>query len=189
MDGEVCVGLFALRDIASGEELTYDYNFQTFSEKKQECLCGSVNCRGFLVRASEGREAQKQLVIKEKENQRLAKRRSRKKADAVVATTEGMMPVVQTASGAATSKSGPKKVYFLPQKYAIILPQRSMAPRVPSSGKRLADHITLLKKRETFDIKFLLKNKGFVIQTRVMLLRSFRWLMVQNDLVSGLVWF
>jgi histone-lysine N-methyltransferase ASH1L len=35
--------------IMSGDELTYDYNFDPFSAKNvQECRCGSVNCRGVL---------------------------------------------------------------------------------------------------------------------------------------------
>jgi len=35
--------------IMSGDELTYDYNFDPFSAKNvQECRCGSENCRGVL---------------------------------------------------------------------------------------------------------------------------------------------
>ncbi|KAH9436764.1 hypothetical protein MCOR02_000431 [Pyricularia oryzae] len=35
--------------IMTGEELTYDYNFDPFSAKNvQKCLCGSENCRGVL---------------------------------------------------------------------------------------------------------------------------------------------
>lgn len=35
--------------IMTGEELTYDYNFDPYSVKNvQECRCGSANCRGFL---------------------------------------------------------------------------------------------------------------------------------------------
>lgn len=37
------------KPIMSGDELTYDYNFDPFSAKNvQECLCGSDNCRGVL---------------------------------------------------------------------------------------------------------------------------------------------
>lgn len=37
------------RDIMTGDELTYDYNFDPFSAKNvQKCLCGSPNCRGVL---------------------------------------------------------------------------------------------------------------------------------------------
>ncbi|EJT79881.1 hypothetical protein GGTG_04964 [Gaeumannomyces tritici R3-111a-1] len=37
------------RQIQTGDELTYDYNFDPFSAKNvQKCLCGSNNCRGVL---------------------------------------------------------------------------------------------------------------------------------------------
>lgn len=31
--GELAIGLFALRDIAAGEELTFDYNFERYGDK------------------------------------------------------------------------------------------------------------------------------------------------------------
>ncbi|KAF3768341.1 hypothetical protein M406DRAFT_44482, partial [Cryphonectria parasitica EP155] len=43
------IGLFAGNNrIMAGEELTFDYDFDPFSTKKQKCLCGSANCRGVL---------------------------------------------------------------------------------------------------------------------------------------------
>ncbi|PVH94547.1 histone-lysine N-methyltransferase ash1, partial [Periconia macrospinosa] len=48
--GEPRMALFAgRRGIMSGEELTYDYNFDPFSSKNiQECHCGTRSCRGVL---------------------------------------------------------------------------------------------------------------------------------------------
>ncbi|CAI6337708.1 unnamed protein product [Periconia digitata] len=48
--GEPRMALFAgRRGIMSGEELTYDYNFDPFSSKNiQECHCGTPSCRGVL---------------------------------------------------------------------------------------------------------------------------------------------
>jgi SET domain-containing protein len=46
---ETRVGLFALRDIAVGEELTYDYQFAYFGSEPWKCLCRSSNCRGVLA--------------------------------------------------------------------------------------------------------------------------------------------
>ncbi|KAI9740134.1 MAG: hypothetical protein M1818_004885 [Claussenomyces sp. TS43310] len=48
--GKPRMALFAgERPIMTGEELTYDYNFDPFSAKNvQECRCGSANCRGIL---------------------------------------------------------------------------------------------------------------------------------------------
>jgi len=47
------VGIFALRDIAEGEEVTYDYHFQHFDIHNKtaasfKCRCGAANCRGTL---------------------------------------------------------------------------------------------------------------------------------------------
>ena len=50
VSGQPRIALFAGdRPIMTGEELTYDYNFDPFSAKHvQICLCGSHNCRGVL---------------------------------------------------------------------------------------------------------------------------------------------
>lgn len=56
VDGEFAVGLFASRDIREDEELTYDYNFHTYGEQAQFCLCGSSKCRGLMGKSSEYRD-------------------------------------------------------------------------------------------------------------------------------------
>lgn len=48
VEGELRVGIFALRDIVAGTELTFDYQFERFGPKKQKCYCGESNCRGYL---------------------------------------------------------------------------------------------------------------------------------------------
>lgn len=50
VNGKPRMALFAgNRGIMTGDELTYDYNFDPYSQKNvQECRCGAVNCRGFL---------------------------------------------------------------------------------------------------------------------------------------------
>nr|AFD29602.1 NSD-1 [Schmidtea mediterranea] len=45
------IGLFALRDIQKGEELTFQYNLQNKSSNRIVCKCFSVNCSGFLGEA------------------------------------------------------------------------------------------------------------------------------------------
>ncbi|EGC39214.1 hypothetical protein DICPUDRAFT_27300, partial [Dictyostelium purpureum] len=46
--GEVKIGIFSIKPIEKGTELTFDYNYERFGASKQECYCGSKNCRGFL---------------------------------------------------------------------------------------------------------------------------------------------
>lgn len=66
--GKPRMALFAKEDrpIMTGEELTYDYNFDPFSAKNvQECRCGSDNCRGFLGPRPKDVKPPKESVIKE----------------------------------------------------------------------------------------------------------------------------
>ncbi|KAG0470951.1 hypothetical protein HPP92_015497 [Vanilla planifolia] len=49
VNGEVCIGLFAIRDIKKGEEVTFDYNYvRVFGAAAKRCICGSADCRGYI---------------------------------------------------------------------------------------------------------------------------------------------
>uniref|UniRef100_A0A8C5DEY3 Histone-lysine N-methyltransferase ASH1L-like n=1 Tax=Gouania willdenowi TaxID=441366 RepID=A0A8C5DEY3_GOUWI len=49
VNGVYRIGLFALKEITNGTELTYDYNFHSFNtEEQQACKCGSESCRGII---------------------------------------------------------------------------------------------------------------------------------------------
>ncbi|KAL6215044.1 hypothetical protein ACLB2K_014475 [Fragaria x ananassa] len=49
VNGEVCIGLFALRDIKKGEEVTFDYNFvRVIGAAAKKCHCGSPQCQGYI---------------------------------------------------------------------------------------------------------------------------------------------
>lgn len=47
-----------MRDIKSGEELTFNYNLASDGETRKACLCGASNCSGFI-----GLKAQKQSAM------------------------------------------------------------------------------------------------------------------------------
>ncbi len=49
--GEPWAKLYAWRDIAAGEEVTYDYEFP--AELAEPCSCGSPVCRKWIVREEE----------------------------------------------------------------------------------------------------------------------------------------
>ncbi|CAL8462433.1 g1966 [Coccomyxa elongata] len=46
--GELAIGLYALKDIPAGVELTFDYNFERYGDKPMRCLCEAKVCRGFI---------------------------------------------------------------------------------------------------------------------------------------------
>lgn len=46
--GEISVGIFALKDIHPGDELTFDYQFDVYKTPLCKCLCGARNCKGYL---------------------------------------------------------------------------------------------------------------------------------------------
>lgn len=48
VQGEISIGLFTLKDIAAGTELTFDYNFERYGDKPVKCLCGTPACRGLI---------------------------------------------------------------------------------------------------------------------------------------------
>ncbi|VEU23402.1 DEKNAAC104559 [Brettanomyces naardenensis] len=50
VDGKKRIVIYALRDVAANEELTYDYKFEREDnpEERIPCLCGAPNCKGYL---------------------------------------------------------------------------------------------------------------------------------------------
>ncbi|KAM4662430.1 LOW QUALITY PROTEIN: histone-lysine N-methyltransferase ASH1L [Discoglossus pictus] len=49
VNGVYRIGLYALKDMTAGTELTYDYNFHSFNmEQQQLCMCGYEKCRGLI---------------------------------------------------------------------------------------------------------------------------------------------
>lgn len=48
-DCETMIGVYALKSIKKGEELTFNYGFDVAQYKDHPCLCGSANCVGHIV--------------------------------------------------------------------------------------------------------------------------------------------
>ncbi|XP_075464260.1 histone-lysine N-methyltransferase ASH1L isoform X3 [Ascaphus truei] len=71
VNGVYRIGLYALKDMPAGMELTYDYNFHSFNvEKQQLCMCGSERCRGII-----GGKSQRMNALTNKSGQLLSSHR------------------------------------------------------------------------------------------------------------------
>jgi SET domain-containing protein len=43
------IWIIAMRDIAIGEEITFNYNYDLVDYKEHPCQCGSANCVGYII--------------------------------------------------------------------------------------------------------------------------------------------
>ncbi|KIW15011.1 hypothetical protein PV08_07798 [Exophiala spinifera] len=88
VNGKPRMALFAGdRGIMTGEELTYDYNFDPYSQKNvQQCRCGADNCRGILGPRPKEERKQKSPDEDTKKTGKLAGAK-RKIAEAIEETT------------------------------------------------------------------------------------------------------
>jgi hypothetical protein len=77
IDGRVWI--MAIRDIAAGEELCYDYCLYDGDEEEAACNCGAKNCRGSMYSAEELRR-RKRLAAKQAKEQAAVKKKQAKPA-------------------------------------------------------------------------------------------------------------
>ena len=63
------IGIFALRDIHSGESLSYDFQFDTKEAQAFKCHCGASNCRGTM--APKERESKDVTSLSKEEEARM----------------------------------------------------------------------------------------------------------------------
>ena len=99
VSGQPRMALFAGdRPIMSGDELTYDYNFDPFSAKNvQKCLCGSANCRGVLG-------PKPKEVKPPKANKEDGRKKKKKKAKGAEAQATASKASAQPAAKTATKR-------------------------------------------------------------------------------------
>jgi SET domain-containing protein len=65
------IWIIALRDIAAGEELTYDYNiYDAEPGEKCPCHCGASDCRGTMY--SEEEVARQEKILRRRKKRRVA---------------------------------------------------------------------------------------------------------------------
>ncbi|CDW56716.1 SET domain containing protein [Trichuris trichiura] len=61
--GRTRAGIFALKDIEVGEELSFDYQFDVHEMSMQVCYCGAANCRGVLASVRSLNKSQERPVV------------------------------------------------------------------------------------------------------------------------------
>ncbi|MCB1095564.1 MAG: SET domain-containing protein-lysine N-methyltransferase [Verrucomicrobiae bacterium] len=84
IDGRIWV--IALRDIAQGEELTFDYGFDVEHWKEHPCRCGSVSCVGYIVSQEQWPQLRKKIrkmlkLMDAEEKREKAEEKRKKKKD------------------------------------------------------------------------------------------------------------
>lgn len=58
------IGIYALRDIKAGEELTFDYGFDIECYEDHPCLCGRESCVGYIVSREQWPQLREKLAQK-----------------------------------------------------------------------------------------------------------------------------
>jgi len=58
-DEEGRIFVMAIRDIAAGEELTYEYNLYDSDDAEADCHCGAAKCRGTMFSEAEVKRRKK----------------------------------------------------------------------------------------------------------------------------------
>ncbi|EXU96232.1 histone-lysine n-methyltransferase [Metarhizium robertsii] len=167
VSGQPRMALFAGdRPIMTGDELTYDYNFDPFSAKNvQKCLCGEHNCRGVLgpkprdVKSSKtdikktvkatvkaGKRKLKELIGEEEAESGKAKKRKVAAAKGVQRSISNVS--LKAAKGAATAlKKGVSSI--------TVKGKKSMANKSPVQ-RRASTGAAIIKKKTT--TKLVKKN-------------------------------
>jgi len=73
------IWIVALREIAKGEELGFNYGFDLESYEDHPCRCGTPSCRGFIVGEDYWPSLNRKLKKKRKKKERKEKKRKKKK--------------------------------------------------------------------------------------------------------------
>ena len=68
IDGRIFVK--AIRNIAAGEELTYEYNLHDSDDEEGDCYCGAARCRGTMFSNDEVKRRARKARAKSKTLQR-----------------------------------------------------------------------------------------------------------------------
>ena len=120
-----CVWIMAIRNIAAGEELCYDYCLYDGDEEEAPCNCGAKNCRGSMYSAEELRRRKRLALKRTKEQAAKKKKPSKKEKQARSASTLKKSPKPVKTSGKRQWKTSPAA----PRRKSTAAPKRAKTTR------------------------------------------------------------
>ena len=99
------IAIIASRDIQVGEELSYDYNFQSFGEDKV-CKCGAPKCRGFMGAKDKGKHGKNEEPKGDKRKKKKQKKKKKVEKDPQVIIYEELEQGLNKRVKAFVHKTG-----------------------------------------------------------------------------------
>ncbi|CAI2355697.1 unnamed protein product [Caenorhabditis sp. 36 PRJEB53466] len=124
------IGFFALRDIVTDEEITFDYQFENYGKDAQKCYCGASVCKGIIGRSPK-------TLSEEEEEEELP-----------TAEEEGLLRAVETM------RTRERKLVISKVLKSMAIGNRKYARRVVAVAEKMTDpsqRQKLLKKMFTAD--------------------------------------
>ncbi|VDM45588.1 unnamed protein product, partial [Toxocara canis] len=120
VDRRVRIGFFAIKKIAIGEELVFDYQLELYGRKAQRCYCGAANCRGLIGGDSES-DGEEQAVEGRVEADDFEDSGSEEEAP----VAEKKVVVVKSKKKATSSRRAKKTTYKKTPNEEVLLPVNS----------------------------------------------------------------
>ncbi|KAE8351495.1 hypothetical protein BDV28DRAFT_149943 [Aspergillus coremiiformis] len=136
--GKPRMALFAGdRGIMTGEELTYDYNFDPYSQKNvQQCRCGSERCRGILgPRPREKEQRSREKEMRAGNQKKSSSKSTNKKATAAKQKSEKVLGGSTSRVNKKRQLLGSKSIKSSVKK--VVSKARSSASNALKTGSRM----------------------------------------------------
>ena len=142
VQGVTRIGIFAVKDVAAGTALSYDYQFDTREHARFRCQCGAPACRGslsskgFVDPAAKHASGKPRRLTTTEKKELLKRARAAEKKDLERAFDElqhkakRLNLTAKTLPGDPTSevRAGPKRASLAPAKLARLFLVRNMYP-------------------------------------------------------------
>lgn len=135
-------GIYAIKDVAAGEFLCYDYKFDTNQADRFICRCGAKNCRGTMQFGKQDKDKSlswKEAKAKYEVDKKFISEREKKM---VVSLVDEMVPGSDDKKGEYVSYGPPE------HKRAVVLHDRVFLWRNAKQGADFASRDARLQKRD-----------------------------------------